>query len=89
MLLLSAVFIMSSIITILLGTKIKSGITNSDTRELVTSSNNVTKTIGSGYAYTVDIGDSMIVVVVIDKRNVGSDFLSVQPLPIKIQGDNE
>lgn len=43
------------------------------------------ETVSSGYAYTIDAGDSMVIVVVMDKKNQGNKFLNVPPLPIKIK----
>ncbi|MEM1541517.1 MAG: hypothetical protein QW101_01590 [Ignisphaera sp.] len=46
------------------------------------------KSVNSGYAYTVDVGDSLVVVVVVNKNNIGSSFLSILPSPIEVNAEN-
>lgn len=45
------------------------------------------KTISSGHAYAVDAGDSFVIVIVVDKNNIGSGFLNVSPSFTEIEGE--
>ncbi len=44
---------------------------------------NISSSIKKGYAYTVDVGDSLVVVAVIEKRN-GNGFLTSQEQEINV-----
>lgn len=57
-----------------------------DDRDSVDSYNNiydVTSNIKKGYAYTVDVGDSLVVVAVIEKRSSGG-FLTAHEQEINV-----
>lgn len=82
-----AAFIVTTLTTTVISSKIK------DYSHKVSSKNedqekvNDYETFSTGYAYSIDAGDSVIIVVVMDKKNqYYSSFLSMQPLPIKIKG---
>lgn len=81
-----ATFIITTLTTTVISSKIR------DYGSKVSSKNedqkkvNDYETFSTGYAYSIDAGDSVIIVVVMDKKNQYSSFLSMQPLPIKIKG---
>lgn len=85
--LISLMLIISSFITTLLSVKVKKATYME--KELSESRqprpDNI-ETISTGYAYSVDVGDSMVIVVVMDKKNSSNNFLGVQPIPIKVHG---
>jgi hypothetical protein len=81
-------FIIITIVTSIVSSKIVNYI-RKDTLE----SNNLNqeeinnyRSISTGYAYAVDAVDSIVIVVVLDKKNQYKDFLNAQPMPIKIRG---
>lgn len=90
MALVSAIFIISSIIVVLLNIKMKNDIIIEKDRNVDAHKDGVVfSNITSGYAYTVDVGDSMVIVVVVDKNNIYKNFTEVRPLPITVHGVGE
>jgi len=47
------------------------------------STESVSKMLSRGYAYTVDIGDSLVVVVVFSKGGASRSFTDAEPMPIE------
>jgi len=47
------------------------------------STDSVSKMLGRGYAYTVDIGDSLVVVVVFNKGGISRSFADAEPTLIE------
>ncbi|MEM1559941.1 MAG: hypothetical protein QXZ41_06260 [Ignisphaera sp.] len=88
--LISTMLIVSSIITSILSSKIK---IHSNRTKVIEGNKQATnsdyETISTGYAYTIDMGESMVIVVVMDKKNSFNSFLGSQPIPIKVLGVEE
>ncbi|MEM1644252.1 MAG: hypothetical protein QXL96_00035 [Ignisphaera sp.] len=87
--LISLMLIVSAVITSMLSSKMKTHLHYDKIFEYNKQSTNNSygyDLISSGYAYTIDTGDSMVIVVVMDKRNSFNSFMSSQPIPIKVLG---
>lgn len=85
--LISLTLIASTFITTLLSVKVKRSVhIEKESKESQYPKVDNIEAISTGYAYSVDVGDSMIVVVVMDKRSPSNNFLGVQPIPIKVHG---
>lgn len=72
----SLFFIVLSMVIITLSTKIKSSILNDkNVGNSIIEADNF-NAVGNGHVYAVDMGDSMVIVVVMDKKNVFTGFLN-------------
>lgn len=80
-LLLSLTLIISSTMIVLLNIKIRNNIIEKN-KDFDRLANEEAGPVTSGYAYTIDIGDSMVVVVVVEKKNASMSFLNVQSSPL-------
>uniref|UniRef100_A0A7C2ZNS2 Uncharacterized protein n=1 Tax=Ignisphaera aggregans TaxID=334771 RepID=A0A7C2ZNS2_9CREN len=86
LLLISAMFMVSAVVTMALSSKIRAGIYhNTENENRSQHLETGLSSISSGYAYTVDVGDSMVIVVVMDKKNITNSFVETQPTPMPIK----
>lgn len=85
--LVSSTLIASAFITTMLSVKIKKSIhIEKEFKESQHPKADNIEAMSTGYAYSVDTGDSMIIVVVMDKKSSSSNFIDAQPIPIKVRG---
>lgn len=85
--LISSTLIVSAFVTTLLSIKVKKSIhIEKESGESQHPKVDNIEAISTGYAYSVDVGDSMIIVVVMDKKSSSNNFLGAQPIPIKVHG---
>uniref|UniRef100_A0A7C4H4W5 Uncharacterized protein n=1 Tax=Ignisphaera aggregans TaxID=334771 RepID=A0A7C4H4W5_9CREN len=94
--LIATTFLTSSIVILALNFKLRNRIafkdkndkSNKNSKSIQNDTSNIYNSVNSGYAYTVDVGDSLVVVVVVNKSNIGSSFLNVLPSPIEVNTEN-
>ncbi len=93
----AALFVSATLPIMVFGRRARDRDRDADTNKSVDTSattniienHSVNSMIRNGYAYSVDLGDSMVVVVVLNKEGVANSFATAKEEPIPVLGIDE
>ncbi|RLG77615.1 MAG: hypothetical protein DRO12_01745 [Thermoprotei archaeon] len=80
---ISAALAASTIVPVFYGNIVSSAERRAADDTLAIDRDTITKLMSRGYAYTVDIGDSIVVVVVF-RKSTSKSFAEVEPSPLEL-----